>query len=117
VAVEQATRHDHAAHVLVYTFTSMPAAAKSHYPWAPCHTLMANRFDNLAKIGRCGRPVMVAHGTADEVIPFEQGERLYEAAPGPKRFVRLEGAGHGTPGGEQFFAAFREFLAAEAPGR
>ena len=39
-AVELATRHDHRALVLVFTFTSLPAAAKYHYPWLPTHWLM-----------------------------------------------------------------------------
>lgn len=35
--------------------------------------------DDIAKIWP--RPVLVVHGTADEIIPFEQGRRLYNAAP------------------------------------
>ena len=53
---------------------------------------MANRFDNLSKIGQVRRPVFVTHGTADEVIPFRQGEELFAAANEPKRFLPIEGA-------------------------
>ena len=31
--------------------------------------------------------------TSDRIIPFAFGERLYDAAPEPKRFLRLEGVG------------------------
>ncbi len=40
------------------------------------------------------------HGTADSVVPYEQGRRLFEAAPAtsstgiPKRFVTIEGGQH-----------------------
>ncbi|HEY3789017.1 MAG TPA: alpha/beta fold hydrolase, partial [Urbifossiella sp.] len=51
VAVELATRREHRALVLIYTFSSLPDAAKFHYPWLPTKWLMRTRFDNLAKIG------------------------------------------------------------------
>ena len=111
VAVDQASRLDHEGLVLVFTFTSLPEAASSHYPFLPCRTLMANRFDNLAKIGKCHKPVFIAHGTADPVIPFRQGEELFAAANEPKRFLRLEGQGHQIPMTAAFFTAIRDFLA------
>lgn len=39
-------------------------------------------------------PVLIAHGDADDVIPFEQGERLFALANEPKTFVRMPGSGH-----------------------
>lgn len=110
VAVELATRHDHEALALMFTFTSLPAAARCHYPWVPCGALMANRFDNLSKIGRVRRPVFVAHGTADEVIPFRQGEELFAAANEPKRFLPIEGGTHNIGPDERFYAELRRFL-------
>ena len=46
VAAEMATRYPGRALVLVKSFTSLPAAAKYHYPWLPVGWLMSNRFDN-----------------------------------------------------------------------
>jgi fermentation-respiration switch protein FrsA (DUF1100 family) len=39
-------------------------------------------------------PVLVIHGTADEVIPVSHGRRLYEAAGQPKQALWVEGAHH-----------------------
>jgi fermentation-respiration switch protein FrsA (DUF1100 family) len=114
-AVELATRHDHRALVLVFTFTSLPAAAKYHYPWLPTHTFMRTRFDNLAKIGRCRRPVFIAHGTEDRVVPFSHGEALFAAANEPKEFLRLDGLGHGLGLDPRFHVALARFLADRAP--
>jgi fermentation-respiration switch protein FrsA (DUF1100 family) len=114
-AVELATRHDHRALVLVFTFTSLPAVAKFHYPWLPTHTLMRTRFDNLSKMGRCTRPVFVAHGTADEVVPFAHGEALFAAAKEPKAFLRLEGFTHNIMLGDQFYEGLKRFLDTAAP--
>ncbi len=114
-AVELATRHPHRALVLVYTFTSLPAAAKFHFPYLPTFTLMRNRFDNLSKIARCRRPVFVAHGTADEVVPYEHGETLFAAASEPKRFCRLDGQTHSLLLGERFTSELAAFLTQHAP--
>jgi fermentation-respiration switch protein FrsA (DUF1100 family) len=40
-------------------------------------------------------PLVVIHGTADRVVPFSHGERLYRLAREPKEFWPVEGAGHG----------------------
>jgi abhydrolase domain-containing protein 17 len=41
---------------------------------------------------RC--PVLVIHGEADDIIPFQHGQRLYASAPEPKQFLWIPGAGH-----------------------
>ena len=114
-AVELATRHDHRALALVFTFTSLPAAAKFHFPWLPTHWLMRTRFDNISKIARCRRPVFVAHGTADRVVPFSHGEALFAAANEPKEFLRLDGVGHDIDLGESLCVPLAQFLARYAP--
>jgi hypothetical protein len=37
--------------------------------------------------------VLVLHSPDDEIVPYALGQRLFAAAPGPKRFVDLQG-GH-----------------------
>jgi fermentation-respiration switch protein FrsA (DUF1100 family) len=39
-------------------------------------------------------PVLVMHGDADTVIPYEQGRALYERITGPKQFFTISGADH-----------------------
>jgi fermentation-respiration switch protein FrsA (DUF1100 family) len=114
-AVEMATRHEHRALVLVFTFTSLPAAAKFHYPWLPTNWLMRTRFDNLAKIGRCRRPVFIAHGSADEIVPFPHGEQLFAAANEPKEFLRMEGITHNILLGDTLCVPLAAFLQKHAP--
>ena len=114
-AVELATRHDHRALVLIYTFTSLPAAAKYHFPFLPVHTLMRTRFDNLSKIGRCPRPVFFAHGTADRTVPFRHSEQLFAAANEPKHFLRVEGGSHTMELNEPFLSELTKFLSEYAP--
>lgn len=44
----------------------------------------------LASIPKWEKPVLIIHGTEDEVVPFEEGEKLYEAANEPKTFLEYE---------------------------
>ncbi|MFO0798968.1 MAG: alpha/beta hydrolase [Gemmataceae bacterium] len=109
VAVEAATRHDHRALVLMCPFTTLPAAAKHHYPWLPTHTLMRSRFDSLSRIHSCTRPLLVGHSTDDRVVPFWQGETLYNAANEPKELQGVAAAGHNLAT-EQFAGVVARFL-------
>jgi fermentation-respiration switch protein FrsA (DUF1100 family) len=114
-AVELATKHDHRALVLIYTFSSLPAAAKFHYPFLPTHTLMRTRFDNVSKIGRCPRPVFLVHGTADSIVPYGHAEQLYAAANEPKYLLRIEGFEHAEVPRDVFMPKLVDFLNQHAP--
>jgi fermentation-respiration switch protein FrsA (DUF1100 family) len=54
--------------------------------------------DNLRPIDAISKlspmPVLIIHGTADEVIPFDIGEKLHRAAREPKSFWTVAGAAH-----------------------
>lgn len=116
IAVELARRHpDAAGLVLEATFTSVEdMIERSPWGFLPVSLILTQRFDALSKIGALRMPVMIAHGTRDTTVPFEMGERLYAAAHEPKRFVKVEGAGHHNLSGagfEQYRGAIRELFA------
>jgi fermentation-respiration switch protein FrsA (DUF1100 family) len=116
VAVELARRREHRSLVLIKTFTSVPDVARLTVPrWVPVNWIIRNRFDNLAKIKACRRPVVVAHGTTDEVVPYAHGEQLYEAANGPKLFFPMPGVSHNEPMPATFLDTLGAFLARETP--
>jgi fermentation-respiration switch protein FrsA (DUF1100 family) len=110
VATDLAARVPCRALVLASTFTSVPDMAQETYPWLPGRWLVRNRFDNLAKIGRCRGPVFIAHGTRDGLIPFRHGERLFAAAPGPKHFCAMTDFGHNDSPTPEVYPALRRFL-------
>ena len=80
------------------------------YPWLPARPFIRNRFETLAKIGSTVGCVFLAHGTADRFIPFGMAERLFAAAPEPKRLFPLVGYGHNHAPGPEFYAALSQFL-------
>jgi fermentation-respiration switch protein FrsA (DUF1100 family) len=92
VAVELAARERCRLLVLVSPYTSITAMGRFVVgPLAPM--LVPDPFDSLSKASRLAQPVVVLHGTSDDVIPFAMGETLARAIPGA-RFVPLEGRGH-----------------------
>ncbi len=73
-----------------------------------------DRFRNLGKMERVRCPVLVIHGTADEVIPFRHGEALFRAAREPKRNWWVENAGHNDllyRAGPEYGRKLQEFAA------
>src|SRR5258706_476896 len=79
--------------ILESPFTSAREMAARTYRIFPLF-LVRLRLNNLETITRVHCPVLVFHGTADRLVPMDMGRRVAEAAPGPKEFVMIEGAGH-----------------------
>jgi dipeptidyl aminopeptidase/acylaminoacyl peptidase len=48
-----------------------------------------NYIDKIAP-----RPLLLIHGSDDQVVPLEHAQRLYEKAGVPKRLIVIDGAGH-----------------------
>jgi fermentation-respiration switch protein FrsA (DUF1100 family) len=114
VSIRLATERPCAGVAVVATFTSLRDVARVHYGLAGA--AIGSRFDSLARIGRLRVPLFVAHGDQDEIVPYELGVRLAEAAPEPKRFLPIGGATHndvlGDPALLDAIAAFaREAVA------
>ena len=116
VAVEMATRRRVRGVVVESGFTSVREMSKSSGMGALSILLLPlidARYDSLSKIGSALSPVMVIHGDSDDIVPFEMAEKLYAAAPEPKRFYPVPGALHNdtyTVGGDAYFEALREFI-------
>ncbi|MFO1323857.1 MAG: alpha/beta fold hydrolase [Burkholderiales bacterium] len=112
VAIELGATQDGAAGVIAEAgFTSLAdVVADRHFPVG---VLMTQRFDALALVPRLRVPVLFVHGTADAVVPAAMAQRLYAAAPEPKRLLLIEGGGHGNAGasgGDVFRRALSEFV-------
>lgn len=110
VATELAKRSPCKAVVLLKTFTSLPDIAQRLYRWLPVRLLMRNRFDSIAKIKEIHRPVFISSDCNDQLIPYEMGQRLFEAANQPKMFFSLCGEGHNDRVPDEFMHALRQFI-------
>ena len=105
-SVDLARREPVAGLILESTFVSAFRVV-THVPLYPF-----DKFPNLNKIKQVNCPVLIIHGTDDEVIPFWHGQELFTVAEQPKRFFRIEGARHNDVlwvAGEQYAEILHEF--------
>ena len=52
-------------------------------------------FRNVDKIRQWQKPLLIIHAEFDHIIPFAEGQALYEACPSPeKTFLKVAGANH-----------------------
>jgi fermentation-respiration switch protein FrsA (DUF1100 family) len=113
VAVNLASEVDEAAVILEGAPASLVAIGERQYPWMPIRLVMRNPFESILKVRRVDSPMLFLHSPSDEVIPIEEGRKLFEAAPEPKHFVEIAG-GHIRPAeqdADRMFGAVRAFLA------
>jgi fermentation-respiration switch protein FrsA (DUF1100 family) len=113
VAVDLVSHVEEAATVLEGAPASLVAIGARRYPFFPIRLLIRNPFESIRKIGKAGSPILFLHSPEDAVIPFEEGRKLYDAAPSPKQFVEVSG-GHvyASEKDPRFFPAVRAFLRA-----
>ena len=114
-AADVAARRECGALVLESGLSSVADMAGVIMPWLPrfVRGLSKNKLDTVSKLPAVGCPVLVAHGDRDEIIPVEQGRRLFGAALEPKRLLIVEGAGHNDlsfVGGEKYIDSLAEFI-------
>jgi uncharacterized protein len=86
--------------------------------WVPVGPFLTQRFDAASRIASVGSPVLVVHGSADNLVQPELGRKLYERAAQPKRFELVEGATHhnaGYLGRDQYRQALRELFGLQPP--
>lgn len=111
VAVEMAVRHRPRSLILQSPYTSLVDVAKQRYFFLPVRLLMKDRFDTIDKIAEVTCPILMLHGARDGLVPPEIGERLFEAAPEPKRWVLIKGVGHNDmPVSPTYREAIRQHL-------
>lgn len=78
----------------------------------PFPILPFDKFPNIHKIKRVTCPVLIMHGKADNVIPFQHGQKLFAAANEPKLSLWVERADHNDfmwVAGEQYADILRKF--------
>jgi fermentation-respiration switch protein FrsA (DUF1100 family) len=112
-AVEVAANNPSAGLILESVFTSARDMAERMFPFLPVGWAIRSKLDAISKVPHLTLPKLFLHGTEDEVVPYEQGRKLYSAAATPKEFYAIEGAGHNDTyimGGAAYFGALNRFI-------
>ncbi|XP_044056369.1 alpha/beta hydrolase domain-containing protein 17A [Siniperca chuatsi] len=88
--VDLASRYECAAVVLHSPLTSGMRVAFPDTKKTYCF----DAFPNIEKVSKITSPVLIIHGTEDEVIDFSHGLALFERCPKAVEPLWVEGAGH-----------------------
>jgi len=72
--------------------------------------LVKDPFDNLAVIRNFDGPVLIIHGTRDEIIPYRHGQALAAAAPDGNLVSFQNGHNDLPTDSRQFWQAVDEYL-------
>jgi len=109
--------------ILEAPFSSLPDVAGSIYWFIPVRLILRERYPSLERISKLTSPLLIFHGKLDEVVPFWQGQKLFDAAPEkardgtPKQFVEFPMGHHNNVRNvdpKTYDKVLSEFLAARA---
>ena len=91
VAAELAVKVDPLMLIIESAFTSAPDMAARMFPFLPSRLLCRYEYDCASRTKEARCPVVVAHSRMDMTVPFEHGQKIFEQAEEPKRFIELSG--------------------------
>jgi len=120
IAINLALNHPEIAGLIIESsFTNIKEmiAYKKKYWMFPINLILTQKFDSLAKISALKMPILLTHGTEDELIPSTMSEALFTAATESKQLLIVAGAGHNNVrqvGGNQYWQTVQQFLTLES---
>ena len=61
------------------------------YPYFPTELLSRIQYANIDRVALVDTPILVMHSPDDDLIPYQQGQILYQRAKQPKSFIDING--------------------------
>lgn len=91
VATKLAADVQPGALILESVFSSINDMAKVIMPGLSRLIVRRFNFNNTAMIKQVYCPLLLMHSPDDEIIPFAQGQKVFQAASNPKKMIQLSG--------------------------
>ncbi len=79
---------------LLSPYTSIARVFDEHVPILPVGRVVADRYDTMALIGDLTGPIVIVHGSHDEIIGIHHSEELAGKLGARARLIVLEGCSH-----------------------
>lgn len=117
VAAQLAAEVQPGALILESTFSSARDMAAEVLPLMHHVIFMRFRFNTQQVVKQVKSPLLVLHSIHDDIIPYHQGRKIFEAANEPRRFVRMQGDHNSgfTQSQLIYESALGEFIAKAVP--
>jgi len=94
MAAYAASKRAPAGVILESGFVDARSLLRASPPMALLSLFASYRFPTARWLDEVRVPVLVMHGDRDRVIPFANGQALFERIAAPKQFVTIRGADH-----------------------
>ena len=112
IATWLANKYTPAGLIIESGFTSVASMGQRLYPFLPIRWLTHFRYDTRQYVKNISCPVMIAHSSDDEIIPYAEGLEIFQTAPEPKIFLAMRG-GHNDGfmvSGSDYIDGLRSFI-------
>jgi len=80
--------------ILESPFSSVTSVAQKKYPFLPVSLILHDTFDSISFVKKVYAPILIFHGTSDNIVPYEEGQKLFAAINSQKKFITVQNAGH-----------------------
>lgn len=91
VAAWLSTQYTPAALILESTFSSSVDMGKHIYPFLPMKFITRIKYPTINRMQDIHCPVLVIHSSEDDIVPYEQGRKIFMAANEPREFLAIHG--------------------------
>jgi uncharacterized protein len=82
--------------IALSAWTSLPDVARTHFPGWLVKPLLKENYNSLEAAKNIRRPVLLIHGSQDQIIPAEQGRQLADSFPIPPDYIEISSADHNS---------------------
>ena len=94
MATKIASENEAAGLILEAAYTGMDDMAQKQFPFLPAKMLAKDKYRSIDRLDQIDMPLSWIHGTADALIPFAMGQKLFDAAKEPKTAHPIRGGTH-----------------------
>ncbi len=98
--------------ILETPYLSLKSLANEYVSFLLPSLWLNYKFDNKMKINDIKAPILILHGTADEVIPYNQGKSLFDERKSNKQMMTFPDGKHNNLSTfPNYISSLKEFLA------